>query len=443
MKKKLLIPVVLLVILAIVIPIINGIIAEKTVKNYFASINEKASDIGYTAKLISYDRHLYSSDFKWEFDMGMFKELHGVEKIIVNDHASHGYTSITATNDLMENTWYSNFVNTRLGGKNPLTSKTTYSVFGKISTECTTTPFDLKIKDETLHFGAGKLTGETDAGIGHIILSGNMDGISVPEKLSLGKITLDYDIESVSTYIWKGKVSCLFDSVRADDQNEHFDAENLKTAYTLGYDPDRKTISADGTFSLDSMTINEKTVRNIAGKIAWNNVDSAGYEAFIKQYIETIKPLLPMFSKYAEGDQDAMLEIESQMMATNMQLAASLESLLKKDLELDISDVSMEFPEGKLTADFNIKLLKDMTLIQFLPLVSNPGIITDIFSLDTKIDLPSALFQDFVPQLTTPLHPAMQTGFFINKGDTLSLDARTDGNKLLLNGNELNLNMFR
>jgi hypothetical protein len=114
------------------------------------------------------------------------------------------------------------------------------------------------------------------------------------------------------------------------------------------------------------------------------------------------------------------------------------EKLLKQGLELQISDLKAQLSQGQIKGNMTLGLRKDMTLAQFFPIIVQPGLALDIFSLKSDLILPYELIAD-KKNLLHPIFPGMQTGFFVKKGNNLIHSAETRNGKLFLNGQEVEL----
>jgi hypothetical protein len=121
-----------------------------------------------------------------------------------------------------------------------------------------------------------------------------------------------------------------------------------------------------------------------------------------------------------------------------MQAIAAFEKLLQAGFEMEISDVNIKLPEGDFHGAIKIGLLRDMTLMQFAPVVGQPQLILDILYLKSDVALP-AQFAENTPRLTSPLFSGMQGGLFVQDGSYLRHQAETSDGKLFLNGNEVDL----
>ena len=437
--KKLYILIVVLLIIA-TLPIINGFLLEKTIQSVADSLNEKyqKSGIGYQVKLINYDRRLYSSEIEWRFDFGQLKTIYGIDGITIKDHAQHRFTYVKTSSDLMNNAWYNKIVTEKAGGVNPLAIATRYSLFGKITSTVTNTPFSIEAEGQTVKVAKGSLSLTTNRDFSYVKATGALESLSGGETLQLRDLTISSDLESISPFIWAGQVALAIGRLQVVQDTEQVDIHKIRTDYDLDFSPAQKKISLRSDISTDSFTTGSLSVHNITGRFELLNLSSDGYDAFMQQYIEIMAPLVTLAAEQKQKETETMQELEQQLSVTGLQIIGAFEKLLTKGLEMKISNVSMSFPEGDLKATVNIKLLKDMTLMQFAPLLGQPALALDIFALNSDMQLPAKMFASF-PALTTPLYHGMKTGLFIEKDEVLTHHAETNEKQLLLNGTIVDL----
>ena len=140
----------------------------------------------------------------------------------------------------------------------------------------------------------------------------------------------------------------------------------------------------------------------------------------------------------AQNPEQLEQAFEQQMGQIGMQLMGPAEKLLRKGLELHITDLHVTLPEGEITGNMRVGLNKDMTFAQFLPLANQPALALQIFSLQSTCNLPQPLLAGD-PSLLQPLFPGMQTGVFVANGNRVEHNAVIKDGKLLRNGKEVQL----
>ncbi len=438
--KKIIAVLVLIVILGSAAPFINGLLMEKSIRHAFENANTiyAQSNTDYSLEIINYDRNFRSSEIEWKINFGSMKAVYGIEEMVFVEHAKHGYTSVVSTTSLEKNLWFQNIINNKLDGTNPLNISTTYSLLGDIVTTISIDAFSVDVEDETLEVRDGNFTISTDNNLKKYTTTGSWKGMQAGNKATLGQIAMDAKMEMISTFLWDGNFHFTIDSIMIDDNQNQFECTNLIANYSSAIDQVKNLLSTESTFSVQSLNAGNVIVDGASAKFALRNVDSLGYEEFMDFYTRTISEVVAK-SAELEADPQASKDIlKEQLGNAGMQAIAAFEKLLQTGLEMEISGVNIKLPEGDINGSITIALLKDMTLMQFAPVVGQPELILDILYLKSDIDLP-AKFAESAPNLTAPLFPGMQGGLFVQDGDYLHHRAETSDGKLILNGNEVDL----
>lgn len=439
--KRIIIAVVALVALIIAgAPVINGILMEKVVKQYFQDMNgmyaESGSDL--TVQVVDYRRGLTSTEIEWKLDLGSLKPLYGIDEIVFSDQARHGYRGITSHTSLMKNSWYADFVNTRLNGKDPLAITTKYNLGGNIISSASLQPFNIEENGTAIQVQPAHLTLECDEGLQHITVDSRFDGLSVPGKLELGNLAMNGSLEKISTYIWDGSVKMKVGKTSVTEKESSMALSNLATDYTLDYDEKTQKLSVSLNYGTDQLTVNEDEIGPMRLKFAVNNLDSKGYEEFMELYTATLNDMMKDLPLTNGTEEELKKQLEERMGNALFQFMAAYEKLLQKDLQFEVADLSVELPDGEVKGNFLVQLKKNITLNEIMPIMGQPALVLDLLDIKSDASLPKALLGDD-PNLLTPLFPGMQTGIFIEKGDRMIHSAETKNSKLYLNGTEVML----
>lgn len=442
--KKLLSVLLVAVLLIGALPIINGILMKKAVTDVFSNINEMYKDTGtdYSLEIINYNRSLFSSTIDWKINFGKLKTLYGIDEVVFTDTAKHGIMGVASTTSLDKNEWFTRFVNDKLGGENPFTLSTFYSLFGSIETSFTNDPFSMNIEQEIVSVEESDCLITTDKELKNFDSTCEWGGFEVSGKAKLGKMEFESDLEMLSTYLWNGTASFDIEAFGVTEANADFEATGITGQYNLAVDEDGNSMSAQSAFSVAAITTASTTIDGAKGTIAINGVDAIAYEEFMKQYMQVISEVMGSVTEMQDGEQVDKDIIEQQMTAAGLQMMAAYENLLQQDLEIHIQDLEIKLAEGDIIADVQLKLLQNMTLMQFAPVVGQPSLILDILYLKSNIQIPSSLVGEN-PMLFSPVFPGMQTGVFVNEGDKVIHSAETKDGALVLNGMEVDLNQLQ
>ncbi len=438
--KKIVAVILLILIFAAGAPFINGLLLEKTIRNVFEEANSMYAESGfdYSLEIIDYDRNILTSDIEWKINFGSLKAVYGIEEMIFTEHARHGYIKVVSNTSFEKNEWFQRFIENKLQGENPLTITTSYSLFGDIESVVRSEPFSITVENEVVDIHAGEFSIATDSDLKHFTSSGKWQGFNAAGQVSVGEVDVDSELEMISTFIWKGYLSFSTSDFVVKVAEEAFSYTRMDGKYILDHDRDANTLSAQTHVSMDGLKAGQHRIEKASAQFAVNNMSAQGYEDFMTAYTEIMSEVLENLAALKDDPGKAGEFVEEQMGTIGIQLIAAYEKLLKRDLELKISDLHVVLPQGDIKADITLRLLRDMTLMQFAPVIGQPDLALEIFYLNSDIKLPIE-FVGEPPLLLSPSYPGMQTGLFVREGDILNHSAETRDNKLFLNGKEFDL----
>ncbi len=436
--KKILVVVALLVVIVGVFPFVGGFLLERTVHKAVEDLNliYTNTSVGYSVEIVSYDRGYLTSDFECKINMGALKNVLGIESVRLKEHARHGYSGVVSTTSLEENAWFNSFVDDKLQGQDPLHIQTVYSLFGGIESTVDLDPFSVMVEGEELDVKQGEIVISTDRTLKNLVTLGNWQGISVGEKISVGESSLASDLEMISEFIWKGDAVFHVKNLSAINKDGEFDLVDMKLQYLLEADKDANTMGGEVFFSVAKFQVKDKKVDDASVRFAVKGINSNEYEEFMKSYSHMISKIMADI-KSNDKDNEKNAEIMKQEIAKiGFQIMSGYEKLLKEGLEVRISDLHFKLPDGEVKGDITLRLLKDMTFMQFVPIVYQPQLLLDIFHVKSTFSMPAKLVGEN-PKLLTPVYPGMKTGLFIKDGDNLVHRAEAKDGKLFLNGKEV------
>ena len=439
--KKIIVGVLCLIIIAGAgVPFVSGLMMEKIVKQAFSNLNTMYSNTGsdVSIELMQYDRKIFSTEIEWKMSLGSLKAVYGVEEIIFIDRAEHGFTGIVSKTSLEKNKWFTDFVSNKLDGKNPLAITTEYKLSGQIDSTIALDAFTLPVEGELVEVKAGSAALACDKDLKHFLSEASWEGFSVSDKMKVEGITISSRLEMISTYLWDGTLSFEVEKSTIAGNLEQFDLVNFKGDYTLDVNKELNTVSVATTFGTDHLTAGLEKVDNAFVRIGVINMDVQGFEEFMQLYTEMANTVLQEITVEEDDPEKMKAVFQEQMARTQFQMMTAYESLFKKGLEFQISDLHAQLPSGEVKGNVVISLNKDMTFAQFVPLVHQPELALDIFTLQSDVSLPAELVGDN-PNLLSPIYPGMQTGLFVKDGENLTHRAETRDSKLYLNGLEVEL----
>lgn len=444
MKKIMLALVLILLIAGIGAPIFNGMMIERVVKNVVDNINTgyAATGADIELRIVQYDRSFLSSKIQLEILPGALGKVYGIEKLVLIERAKHGILGITSTTSLEKNPWFSTFVKNELGGKNPLDIQTRYDVLGNIKTRLTLEGFSIKKGAGLVDVLPAHFLIQSDKEVKNLIFKGNWEGIIAPGKIKLARVSLDSTQEKITPYIWQGKTSISSDHISLDDGQQLIEIAGFTADTTMAYDKKTNSISLEMAPGITRIKSQGKTGLDLFVRLVINKIDAQGYEEIVKIYSRSMNDTMKNIGSQQppEDMADHIKErMAQQISRTAPQLIVACEKLLKKGLEIKISDLRAQLPQGKIKGDISLSLKHDMTMIQFIPIAMQPWAALELFSLKSDISIPQRLTGDN-PNLLSPVYPGMQTGLFLKMEDNLIHRAETREGKLFVNGQEVLFN---
>ncbi len=441
MKKGILGAIILLSVAGVCAPFVNGLVMEKVVTQTFDDLNAMYAEMGsgVTIAIDKYDRGFATSKVDWRIKLGNLANLYGVNEILLVDRAEHGYIGVVSTTSLEKNPWFTERIKTLQDKQNPLHIATSFSVTGKIESVIDIAPFSIQLHNKTVNFRSGKIITEGENGLTHLVSTGTWGGLSVSDEIQIESVSMAYDLEKISTYIWDGAMTCSIQNIRMQDQEASFELVDFKAENVLNFDKNKNLLSTGGEIVIGSIVAENETVTDIALRLGISNIDAPGYEEFMKQYTQTTYTALGRINADGENPETTRALREQQLAASGMQMMAASEKLLKKGLKFSISDLQAQLSSGSINGKLEVQLLQDITFAQLIPIAMQPGLAFNLMSLQSRFSFPQELAGDNTT-LVTPLLQGMQTGLFVEDGEKLVHQAQISNGKLILNGNEVVLN---
>ena len=436
--KKIVVAVVLIILFVASIPFAGGLLLEKYVRSSLEDLNAlyAKTGTGYSLEIINYDRRYFTSDIEWKIDLGTLKTMYPIDDIVFLDHARHGIRGIVSTTSLERNPWYSSFVDQKLDGKDPLHITTKCSFWGIIETTIQSDAFSAVFEEQQVEVKPAHFVIATDYKLRYLNSTGEWQGMSAGENMDIGPIFLASNLKMYSTYLWDGDFNFGVRHVKVRDEDEHFDLRGLKGNYLIDVDADQSMLSGEVLFSIDGIDAKEMRVENAKVRLSAGGLSVENYEAFMEIYTQTVSKLLAQMAALESQPEKSEEMMKQQMAAIGIQMVAAYEKLMKQGLELKISDLEVKLADGDISGGITLRLLKDMTFMQLIPIVGQPEMLLDILYLKSNFRLPARLVGEN-PNLINPAYPGMQTGLFIKDGDELVHQAETTGGKLMLNNTEV------
>ncbi|MCF6246055.1 MAG: YdgA family protein [Desulfobacula sp.] len=437
MKKGFAVLGLLLILAGVGFPFFKGIVLERVIRQTVDDINLAYADSGQKAviEIQEYDRRYSDSTIEWKLHLGTFKDVLGIEELILLDHVDHGYSKTVSSTSLEKNNWFKNFQNQNFNGENPVTIKTVYSLFGDIGSKIELASFSIKKGENAIQIKPGILNLKFIKKLKQIICQLSWEGI-VFGKQHLTNVRFATQMDKVSKGIWSGTASFSVDSIISDDGSHFFEIKNFTTEYSLGYQKEPSTVSIGVTLGMDQFESSPMDIKNAAIQFGIKHLDAKGFEELVVLNTQMNARLMEKVLVLKDDPHAVAKEVQSQTKRLGREMIENMETFLRQGLEVSLSDFHAQIPQGEIKANMVLGLKKTMTLSGFLPLLMNPSYAMDIFSLKSDIQIPYTLV-GYQKGLLYPLIPGMQTGLFITQGENLVHRARIRDGKLFLNQKEV------
>lgn len=438
--KKAIVAAGLILVIGLSIPFASGLLMERTIRRAFehASSIYAATGTGYSLEIIDYQRGYLTSDIVWKIDLGALKAFYRIDEVVFHDRAKHGFAGVVSTISLEKNPWYADFVAERLQGQDPLHITTEYGLLGGIESTFALDAFSVILEDQKIDVKAGSMVMATDHKLKNFTSSGIWEGLSFGETMAIGRTSAASELKMFSPYIWDGDIRFDVQHVSAQGKDNQFELKDMKGQYLLKVNDNQSAASWEALFSIEGLNAKDMIVDKASARLAINGLDVNGYEAFMKIYTQNMSQVLGTMTALEENSETAKEVMKKQMAMIGFQMMAAYEKLLKQGLEFKISDLHVKLDDGEINGAITLRLLKDMTFMQFAPIISQPELLFDIFYLKSDFSLPVNLVGED-PKLLTPLYPGMQTGLFVKNGDDLVHKAETINSRLIVNSEEVDI----
>ncbi len=435
MKKLAGIALVILVIVVLSAPLVNGLLMERIIRDAHDQANTLYADSGSdaTLEIVRYDRGYLTSEIEWKLKLGQLSTVYGTDEIRFIDRARHRLTGIVSETSLEANPWYDDLVAGNLAGGDPLTITTRYHLTGAIESTIALAPMTLAIEEDRVRIGPGNLVVSSDGSFTSFTTTGTLLEVRAGDSFSLTGVRLSSELEKISTYIWEGDFLLEIEQGQMEEQAEAVAFQALRATYRLGFDKERRMIAIDSEVSADELRSAELLIERPRLRIDVANLDGEGYERYMAAYSELATGVLTDIGGHGADHDEA---VKNKVTMTGMQLLAAGEQLLKKDLQIRVAELSARMPAGDINGNLTFRLREDLSFMQLVPLANDPSLALQLFDLESALTMPAVLVDDPAP-LTEPLHPVMPTGFFVQEEEMLVHRAETRDGALYLNGSEV------
>lgn len=446
--KKIIFILILGLSLAAALPWINGLAMEQLATRALDNTNQMYADMGSDARfeLVSYDRGYGRTQAEWKIDLGALSNVYGVKEIIFTETAEHSLLGVTSRTGLEKNRWYAEWlasVEAADGsqGQSPLTIETRYSVLSPITSTVAMDAFILDTGKTRLKIGALDAVVTVDKSFEKVAVKGRWEGLSEGENDSLGPVSFESEQERISGILWKGWAKAVLASFKTGTGKESVDLSALSVDVKMDTNADQTRMTVGMGVSTDRMILGSQEFGGWTFKGEIRQMDIEAYEAVYASYTRLVNQALSQMSAPGLSPEESGWIMARAMAEGRASLVAHLEKMLKKDLEINISELDLTLPQGRLEGRLSLGLKQDMTIAQFFPVLAQPALVLDIFFLDSAVSMDQGLAAE-APNLTDPVFPGMKTGLFTIQDNRLVHEAQTREDGLYLNGHKVDLDYY-
>ena len=440
MKKIIIVLVLVVLVVLVATPFVSGVIMERTVYRSVEDFNTMFADypLGYSYEIDSYSRGYSNTDFELKINTGAMKSIYSIDSIIITAHARHGYSGVVSTMSLEENVWFNEFINNKLQGENPFHIQTCFSFLGEIESTVAWDSFSIMVEEETLDVKGGEIITSMNRELDSFSSSGCFEGMAIGDTLSIGEMSIASSVEKITAIIWDGEMAFEVKDIKMSDKDGEVKLKDLAVVYGVETEKDADTMSYSTFLTLDSLQANNQNFSDGSIRFSVSGINMEVYEEFMNTYLRVYSQMMSKISIDEMVNQQNEEVVKKEMKQVQLQMMGVYEKFLKKGLEIRVSDLHFKHTTGEAGGEVTLRLLKDMTFMQFAPVLFQPRALLDIFHLESDVRFPAQLAGEN-PKLLTPLFPGMQTGVFVKNEDMLSHSAETKDGALFLNGKEINL----
>ena len=425
------------------LPIANGFIMEHMVTSAVKNMDQGKKQPGFhhRIKILDYDRSLYSTVITWQIQNQSRFSKNQLPLVVLVDRAKHGWFSIESRTSLEKNPWYADWVETRLNGKDPLDIRTKALVTGKITSKIHMDAFSFEDQGKTVQVQALDAAISTNKELETLKAQGSWQGASLEQELKLGPVVFDSDMHRLTDYLWEGKNTFSLEQLFIDGQNnDSLDLKRISLTSDTTTTEDKTRMTAATGLHAEGVTINHTPLSAWNADLKLKQINIQALEHVMAIYSNIISKAAQVLERQGSTPSDYQIFLKEQMARNRSRILFGLNRLLKKDLGVEVSNLDIELPQGKVTGSLDVTLKKNINTSGLFMLVMKPEKLLACFSLDAKLKIP-AVFSNGNTWMTDPLIPGMATGLFIADLDRISSKVQIKENKLFLNGNEVVLDM--
>ena len=401
-------------------PYVTGWIAETAIHNWSEQLNLGNNEYGRFT-IVSYERGFRASKSRFSWSPKQTNGLQMDKELTIDCDGVHGVLSYSYDCHLLGVTGYSDFINTRLGGVDPIKVHGSINLLGENSQTLTLDAFDLENKNgDIVNVYPGVFEIASDRDLSVFSVEGHFDGLNVNAsdgKVTLGKTAIIGEVWKNDHQLALGGISINVNEVVIESQTQgninikqmvmqsssHENGENL----TIGYELSANNFSQISESSALSLS-------NLHLALSLDGLDMVQIRALNKN--------MQALSTKAQSEKNASL----------LGLLPVFESILKPGLSLAV-ELSADHKGEGVVAKVMLALTKKLSLGDFLLFSVNPKNIFTKINLEVDNQLPSS----FLDEQTVLKQRVIAGPWHARSGNGYASNFQINGGLIKLNGKNL------
>ena len=414
-----------LVILAMLLmPYLTGRVAESVTQQLTTQINQNNPEYGELS-VLDYQRGFRSTQSRFSWKPSQLSKSPLKPEVVLKCDGSHGVFSYSYDCQFENAERYTDFVNQRLDGVDPLTIGGSVNLLGSIRHSFHLKAFELDSDGEAISVLPGFINVVSDKSLQSFVIDGEFQGIEAEGSdglLLLGPTTVSGEVHQNDLDLAIGEVTLAVQNIALESESQgkveinglalHSQAlensESLNVSYRLAVKQFKQT-GAMGDLNLANLTM---------------DFQMAGIDML---QMSSLNKKLDALNEQPDSAQNASL----------LALLPAFESMLKPGLSLELQ-LSADHLASSVDANLTMSLTNNLTLGDFLLFSVNPR------NLFTKMNvkLTNKIPYSFVDENPNLQGAMALSPWHVKSEDAYTTDFRIADGSIQLNENELEINEF-
>ncbi|MFT4629688.1 MAG: hypothetical protein ACI8PV_000802 [Dinoroseobacter sp.] len=404
MKKLISLILAVAFIALVLMPYINGRVAEKAIHDLSQQLNADSLQYG-EVEIGQYERGMWATDFGFKWASGASANAFIKEPLEFSCLGNHGTLGYSYQCKVLDVPAYTGFVNEYLAGYDPLTIGGNVSIFGTITQSIALTSFEMIDREgELIKFQPASLSISMDKHLSSFDIDGRLEGLKaqgVGGEFVLDNIELDGKLRTNQHNLAIGGLTLTLSSVAlASDQDGTVtmnalmmtsQTEELGENIGLNYSLSIKDFERSASVSSEKLDLT-----NLQGEFSIGGANMV--------QVAKLSQTFQLMSQLPEEERNAAM----------LTLFPSLESLFKTGLNVS-ANAGADYKSEAVSGDAGIALVGDLRFSDFVLMGLDPNSFFSKFNAGLKVSLPQSLL-DTNPQLAgalvgNPLYRKTEQGY--------------------------------